>query len=456
MIPLTATAGSSGVSITITGRDFAGLPTVLWNGTALPTSLINDTQLQASVPASALTTAGQASVSVVNPSPSSGASNSFPFSINPPAPSGNVIAVFAAGGNHLVWDALAQRIYVSAPSVQGDLGDAITVVDPVAGTISASQFIGSEPAKLSLSNDSQFLYVGMNGENSVRRLTLPGLTPDISWHLGADSFEGAYFAQNVLAAPGLPHTSAVSRANFDISPSSAGVAIYDDATPRPTAAPGWNSGAFSYASLEWGSAATTLYAPAQLFPTDFYVLSVTPSGVSVTQTYSDAFNFPTSDFDIHYDAGTGLLYPDGGQVLNPTNGSTVGNFNASGIALRDSTLNRVFFLGQTTAQAGTSSFTIQSFDQSKFSLLNSITVPNVVGIPTGFIRWGSDALAFTTRIGAPTDFMNIGPGQLYVVSGGFVNHSAGSSPAADTRFAEHVRRTWSSQNRDVRPAHKSR
>jgi hypothetical protein len=39
-------------------------------------------------------------------------------------------------------------------------------------------------------------------------------------------------------------------------------------------------------------------------------------------------------------------------------------------------------------------------------------------------------LAFTTRVGAPSDFTGIGPGQLYVLSGTFVNPSGspGSNP----------------------------
>jgi hypothetical protein len=88
----------------------------------------------------------------------------------------------------------------------------------------------------------------------------------------------------------------------------------------------------------------------------------------------------------------------------------------------DSTVGRVFILGQTSAQSGTANYTIQSFDQTKFTAIGSITINNVVGKPTGFIRWGSNGLAFTTRVGLATDFTNTGPGQLYVISGDFVNH----------------------------------
>lgn len=116
------------------------------------------------------------------------------FAVNPPPSAGSQISVFAAGGNDLVWNAQEQKIYVSQASVQGDLGNTIAAIDPVAGTVTNSPFIGSDPSRVSISSDNQFLYVGMNGENSVQRLFLPGLTPDISWHLGSDSFHGPFYA----------------------------------------------------------------------------------------------------------------------------------------------------------------------------------------------------------------------------------------------------------------------
>lgn len=247
---------------------------------------------------------------------------------------------------------------------------------------------------------------------------------------------------DVLPVPGTPHSSAVSSAIFDGSPSSTGIVIYDDSTARPVVAPGWNSSAFSYVAIQSGNDASTLYAPAQTSPTDFYILGVTTSGVSVSRTYPGVLTFPTPNYGIHYDTGTGLIYWDGGQVLDPSNGTVVGTFNASGITVPDSGLNRVFFVGQTSAQVGTSDFTIQAFDQQHFTLVDSITISNVVGSPTGLIRWGTSGLAFTTRVGVPTDFTGIGPGQLYVVAGTLVKADTARRPSALIRDEEHVRRTW--------------
>jgi hypothetical protein len=432
--PITATVGGAAVTLTVTGRDFVGQPTVFWNGSALPTTLVNNTEVQAQIPASDLAAVAQASITASNTASDVPLSNSMPFSVNPVAPAGSQIAVYGTGGNDLVWDANAARIYVSTPGIQGDAGDGVVIVDPVAGTVATTGFLGSDPANLSISSDGQYLYAAMYGQNAIQQLTLPDFQVNNAWNLGADSFFGPYYALDLQAAPEAPHTTAVILANFDISPPSKAVVIYDDATPRPTEQ---QSGAYIYSWLQWAGNDTTLYSTDE---DTFLALGVTASGVTLDTQYPNATIISAR---LHFDAGTGLIYTDGGQVLQPSNGSTVGNYGASGIAVPDSTLDRVFILGQTTTQVGTLNYTIESFDQSKFTAIASITIDNVVGTPTALIRWGANGLAFTTRVGAPPDFNGTGPGQLYVISGDFVNPSTSSSRSTLARPIIPVRRTWS-------------
>ena len=111
-------------------------------------------------------------------------------------------------------------------------------------------------------------------------------------------------------------------------------------------------------------------------------------------------------------------------MIDLVKGTTVGNYAVAnpyaGLAAIDSAQGRVFFLGQTTGQQGTSTYTLQAFDQKGLNLLNSLTIPNVQGTPTALIRWGTNGLAFTTRVGVQYFFYGIGPGRLYVLHGTFV------------------------------------
>lgn len=436
--PITATVGTGAATLTVTGRDLMPQSAVYWNGNALPTTLVSDTELSAQIPASDLAAVGQATITASNTGTYFPASNSMPFSVNSPAPSGNQISVYSTGGNDLVWDSTAGKIYVSAPGVQGDSGDAIAIVDPVAGTVTNSGFLGSDPARLSLSANGQYLYMALYGQNAVEQLTLPNFTANATWNLGGEgTFFGPYYALDLQAEPGAPQTTAVTLAAFGISPSSIAVVIYDGSTARSNPL---QTAAYPFSSLQWEGTSPTIYAVDQEVAQDFLVLGVGSSGAVLDQHYNGILN--SYSLSIHYDAGTGLVYTDAGQAVQPSTGAIVGNYGASGIAVPDSTLNRVFILGQTTAQAGTLNYTIESLDQTNFTPVSSITIQNVVGTPTALILWGSDGLAFTTRVGAPADFIGTGPGQLYVVSGSFVNSSeVDQSAAAKPRLPVH--RTWS-------------
>jgi hypothetical protein len=129
-----------------------------------------------------------------------------------------------------------------------------------------------------------------------------------------------------------------------------------------------------------------------------------------------------------------------GHVIDPTTGIILGSFGVSGIPLPDSSTNQVFFVGQTAVQQGTTNFTVESFDQTTFKPISSIVVSNVVGNPTGFVRWGASGLAFTTIIGDPTqEPVGWGAGNLYVLSGVFVKPSVAANRTAEV---EPVRITW--------------
>ncbi len=80
--PASKPEGSADFTLTVAGTDFVGDSVVLWNGAALPTTFVSDTQLQATVPAAYLTEEGGALVTVSNPAPGGGTSNPLPFLIN--------------------------------------------------------------------------------------------------------------------------------------------------------------------------------------------------------------------------------------------------------------------------------------------------------------------------------------------------------------------------------------
>jgi len=387
--PSGISAGSSSFILTVNGSNFLPSSTIQWNGVPVPTSYLSQNQLETQVQATSVSTSGFAEITVTNPSPGGGISAAAAFSI---AYSPMVVNQKV---NDLVWDLTHQLIYLSVPSLGASNGNTLIALNPLTGNIMASQFAGSEPDRLAISSDDQFLYVGIDGASAVQRFTLPSLLPDIKYSLGADSLAGPQYAVDLGVAPGLAHTTAVSRGVSNISLYAyGGMAIYDDATLRPTTAPGHGP---LFDSLQWGSDTAIYSNDSEVSSFDIYKLTVSAAGVVLSKDYPNDF----SGFNvlIHYDAGTNLIYTDDGFAINPANGLHVGAFQASGLMVPDSSLNSAFFLGQTASQAGTQNFAIEAFNLTTFAPYAEIVIPGVQGNPRHLIRWGVNGLAFNDDAG---------------------------------------------------------
>ncbi|MGH9835231.1 MAG: hypothetical protein ACREBD_03615 [Blastocatellia bacterium] len=84
--PNSANAGSGDVAVTVNGTGFTSGSKVRFNSNELVTAFVSSTQLTATIPASSLTAAGAANITVSNPTPGGGTSNAAPFTVNNLAP----------------------------------------------------------------------------------------------------------------------------------------------------------------------------------------------------------------------------------------------------------------------------------------------------------------------------------------------------------------------------------
>ncbi|MBU6142178.1 hypothetical protein KGO95_03650 [Patescibacteria group bacterium] len=84
--PDTALLGSSDVTLAITGTDFVTDSIVRFNGSDRTTTFVSSTTLQATIPASDMTTAGIYDISVYNPGPGGGTTAELDFTVANPLP----------------------------------------------------------------------------------------------------------------------------------------------------------------------------------------------------------------------------------------------------------------------------------------------------------------------------------------------------------------------------------
>jgi hypothetical protein len=88
--PNSATAAGAAFTLTVNGASFVKGSTVNWNGAALTTSYMSVTQLMATVPASDIANAGNASVTVTNPALGGGISSAATFTVSAATPDSQI------------------------------------------------------------------------------------------------------------------------------------------------------------------------------------------------------------------------------------------------------------------------------------------------------------------------------------------------------------------------------
>ena len=82
LLPASAAVSASGFTLGISGSGFVAESQAYWNGAAITTTLVSPTALQAEISASRLTAAGVYSITVENPLPGGGTSNTMLFTVN--------------------------------------------------------------------------------------------------------------------------------------------------------------------------------------------------------------------------------------------------------------------------------------------------------------------------------------------------------------------------------------
>jgi 6-phosphogluconolactonase (cycloisomerase 2 family) len=150
--------------LVVVGANFVSSSVVQWNGTDLPTTLesgSNDTILTAQVPASDIATAGTAAVTVFNPPPGGGSSNSLTFTITTGAVDPQSIAMDPAG----------KFAYVLNGGCDGDGGYvSMYTINPTTGALASigppvsTNGFGVYPGSIAVEPFGKFAYVTNEGD----------------------------------------------------------------------------------------------------------------------------------------------------------------------------------------------------------------------------------------------------------------------------------------------------
>ena len=458
MTPDSATTASGDVEVTITGRGFTPESTACWSCNYLqfrflPTTYVSPTQLNVTIPVASVSSTEPLEISVYDGNSNLFSSNALTFTVLPSSGTTQVIPINLCGLS-MAWDSNTQLLYVGTADYDSAHPNSVVAIDPTSGSVVKAQTVEPDPIFLTDSAQGQYLYAAYNEAMNLTQLSLPNLNTMVTAPLQPVNGQ-TWYPGDLKAAPQDPSTVAATMIMPGFDPEAqGGVAIFDNGTPRPTSLPGWTGGqtvAALYDTLAWGATDQVLAsAPSewdQGHAGPLYQLQVDSSGVSYLGQGAAVFD-PAGGY-LHSDFGTGLIYNDGGQVGDPHTGAVVGSYDASGLVAPDSSLNRVFILGQTAAQANSTNYTIQAFDEKAFKLVSSITLNNLSGTPIALTRWGNSGLAVLTT-GGVTDVSENGLGMLYIVQDAAFVSNANATSSIQKAKVERVQRRWKQMNiRDI-------
>jgi Secretion system C-terminal sorting domain len=227
--------------------------------------------------------------------------------------------------NDIIYNTQNDCLYATAPSSNLNYGNTLSKLDPNTGKVLQSVYIGTEPNKIIISDDNQFLYVSLENLPRIIRLKLPSLTPDMTIDL-TDSLYSSnignhvrvlYYIQDMKVFPNNPKTLAVGlKTSYDDY--SSRIVIYDEAKIRPIF--GYNSlylnNITQIAFLGKDTSRLVGYA----YP-DFYrsltIMPIKPNGIGTVDANS-VYNNLLNDRDNNFKFSNrdSLVYT-GGRIFNP-------------------------------------------------------------------------------------------------------------------------------------------
>lgn len=262
-------------------------------------------------------------------------------------------------GNLLI--AVASRDPVHANSV--------VEVDPEIGTILRHIEVGPDPVSVCLTDDGDFLYVGMSGDSTIRRIRLSNFEAEAAF-----SLEG-FLPRQMVTVPGRPDLVAVNR----YAPTAHDIAIYVGGVLQPGAYPigtGWSPDFIA------GPEDTAF-----IFMPQKQQLRLNPAGIEVVQSGSGEV------VPLGWQYTDGRFYSIKGRIVD-ANGFVelpgIPNLDASAV-LAEPSADRTYYLG--TIPGGSSQLALIAADLGPRVPQDPIFVANATSFSRP-VRWGTMGFAF--------------------------------------------------------------
>lgn len=372
--PASANAGAGNLDLRITGTDFTTGSIVELDGVDRPTTIVSETEVRITVPASALAAAGTRRLRVRVPARGL-ASGAVGFPVLPPQPTVGTPIVVDLPNAHVVADPVREVLYATVPVGAARLAQHLVRLNPTTGAIIDSLFLGSAPTRMAIADDGSWLYVALDGAPRVVRVRLSDFTTQGDLVLPGDSFLGAARAEDVEVVPGNSTLVAVSLRNTCCSPRHSGVALFSGVTRLPVQTQGHtgsNRIAIASPTELWGyNNETTEFG--------FRRISISEDGLREVQSQS-----LFQGFGVDIEGSGARVVSTTGVVIVPATMSVVGTLSGGSMVVRpDAATGRVHTLVGTL---------LTTYNLASLATIGVADLPDAGGLNT-LVRWGTNGLA---------------------------------------------------------------
>jgi Abnormal spindle-like microcephaly-assoc'd, ASPM-SPD-2-Hydin/Beta-propeller repeat len=306
----TLAAPSGTGALFVYGAGFFPNSTVLWNGQPRTTHYNAESELAADLLSADIQQVAEAQVAVTTPGPGGGTSATSAATIYGRLQNIQVV--------NEVFEPHSQLIYATISKTSPANANSVVAIDPVMMKVVKTVLTGNGPEAIAVSEGGSMLYVGLNDTLSVTQISLPGGTQNFTVQLPTVSLNSIpvetypTVASALKVVPAQPHTWLAGLCEPSGEPCGLGVAVFDDATVRPTQE---NLQQLTANSFVFVNDPTVVYSTEfSQSPPDISAYKISSSGI--TRTAISPFEPGVGGSPLESDGS--LIYDSAGQVIDPS------------------------------------------------------------------------------------------------------------------------------------------
>ena len=393
---------ASSMTIEVLGSNFYPQSVIQLDGKPQTTSFYSNGSLGALVRGSDFTNIAEVQLTVVNPGVGGGVSLPVPIifyltlDINPA---------------FMVFSPAKGKVYAAIPANAPSNPNTVIPIDPATGSMGAPIPVGHNPALLAASSDGSYLFVALQGDQTVQRINLGTGLVDRTFPYPQNVICpacGVMAATDLQAVPGSPSEVLLAQAG---TPGST-LSLFNDGGFVNIVPPGpVSSYPPAFGSVAFAGNPSTIYALPFTGGSDttgpyFQVVDITPSGLVYVPNTGIPLGSPSALGANVISDGT-LLYTSAGSVWDPATQKQVGTFpetiynittypNLRPTAVDGS---QFYSIGLQTINQVNAATVLSAYSKASYAVAGTLLFEQITDSHLEDLsRWGADGLAF---IGTP-------------------------------------------------------